>query len=111
MSSEMEAGIIFESAKVATDIARVIEDATLQTMSQYQSQTLSASCDGLAGAWANSLYQWVTKSTDDKISVGTGIMQCRYNENVGIAPHCPAFACDYDATHFQCENCIADWKA
>ena len=28
MSSEMEAGIIFESAKVATDIARVIEDAT-----------------------------------------------------------------------------------
>lgn len=69
-------------------------------MSQTETETLSAKCDFVKDSWANSLYQWVTQSTDGTVKVATGVYQCRYNENVGYAPACPAFACDNDSSYF-----------
>ena len=107
----MKAGVIFEEAKVNTSFSSSIESATTTTLVKAQSETLSAQCDFIKDAWASALYQWVTESSDGKISVTTGYFMCRYNENVGTPPHCPAFACDNDSTYFQCERCVADWKA
>ena len=60
IGSEIKEGVIFESAKVSTSYTSSIETATTSTLALTQSETVSAECNFVQGAWASALYQWVT---------------------------------------------------
>jgi len=105
LSQEMKVGIEFESDTITETYAVALTQASEETYSKSNTNTISISC--ATGGEQTGLYQWVTETSGGESKALTALTICRTGSGVwNTMPACPWSACNDGA----CTQCL-DWKA